>query len=144
MLSLRCCVRLFLVPASGGLLSSCSARASHCGGFSCCRARALGARASVVVACGRSSCGSQTPERRLISCGPQAQGPLGMWIFRDQGLNQCLLHCKADFQPLTTMEALYHSLFKMFFVILVYFLFKNTLFFLGGSKFILNPTRDFV
>ena len=32
--------------------SSCSARASHCSGFYCCRARALGARASVVVARG--------------------------------------------------------------------------------------------
>ena len=28
------------------------AQASHCGGFSCCRARALGVRASVVVAHG--------------------------------------------------------------------------------------------
>ena len=34
-------------------------RASHCGGFSCCGARALGARASVVVARGLSSCGSR-------------------------------------------------------------------------------------
>ena len=65
-------------------------------GLSCCRARASGARASVTVACGRSSFGSQTPERRLISCGPQVQWPLGMWIFQDQGLNQCLLHCKTD------------------------------------------------
>ena len=30
----------------------CGAWASHCGGFSCCGARALGARASVVVAHG--------------------------------------------------------------------------------------------
>ena len=30
----------------------CCAQASHCGGFSCCGARALGARASVVVARG--------------------------------------------------------------------------------------------
>ena len=29
----------------------CGARASHCGGFSCCGAQALGLRASVVVAC---------------------------------------------------------------------------------------------
>ena len=36
----------------------CGARASHCGGFSCCGARALGARASVVVARRLSSCGS--------------------------------------------------------------------------------------
>ena len=36
------------------LLSSCGARASHRRGFSCCGARALGARASVVVANGLS------------------------------------------------------------------------------------------
>ena len=45
-----CCARAF---------SSCGAWASRCGGFSCCRARALGARASVVVARGLSSCGAQ-------------------------------------------------------------------------------------
>ena len=32
-----------------GLLSSCDAWVSHCSGFSCCRARALGTQASVVV-----------------------------------------------------------------------------------------------
>ena len=35
------------------------ARASHCGGFSCCGARALGMRASAVVARGLSRCGLQ-------------------------------------------------------------------------------------
>ena len=59
---------LSLVVASRGY-SSLWCKASHCGGFSCCRARALGARASVVVACGLSSCGSQALERRLSSCG---------------------------------------------------------------------------
>ena len=39
--------------------SSCRERASHGGGFSCCRAQALGMWASVVVAQGLSSCGSQ-------------------------------------------------------------------------------------
>ena len=34
---------LSLVAESGGLLSSCSAQASHCRGFSCCKAQALGA-----------------------------------------------------------------------------------------------------
>ena len=52
--------------------SSCGAWASHCGGFSCCRAWALGARASVVVARGLSSCGLQALERRLTSCGAWA------------------------------------------------------------------------
>ena len=42
---------LSLVGVSGPTLR-CGARASHCGGFSCCRARAVGARASVIVACG--------------------------------------------------------------------------------------------
>ena len=34
----------------------CCARASHCGGFSCCRAWALDARASIVATCGLRSC----------------------------------------------------------------------------------------
>ena len=38
--------------AACGLFSSCSAWASHCGGFFCCGARALGMRALVVVARG--------------------------------------------------------------------------------------------
>ena len=41
-----------------GATLRCSARASHCGGFSCCRARALGSWASVVAARGLSSCGA--------------------------------------------------------------------------------------
>ena len=45
-LGLHCCAWVF---SSCGE-QRCSALASHCGGFSCCRARALGARASVVVA----------------------------------------------------------------------------------------------
>ena len=47
----------------------CSARASHCGGFCCCGARALDAQASVVAARGLSSCGSWALEHRLGSCG---------------------------------------------------------------------------
>ena len=41
--------RLSLVTASRGATLRCGARASHCGGFSCCGAQALGAWASVVV-----------------------------------------------------------------------------------------------
>ena len=47
----------------------CGARASLCGAFSCCGAWALGTWASVVVAHGLSSCGSQALECRLSSCG---------------------------------------------------------------------------
>ena len=49
----------------------CGAWASHCGGFSCCGAQALGAWATVVVARGLSSCSSWALERRLSSCGAQ-------------------------------------------------------------------------
>ena len=58
--------RLSLVAASGGY------SLLWCAGFSCCGARALGARASVVVARGLSSCGSRALERRLSSCGARA------------------------------------------------------------------------
>ena len=49
-----------------GLLSSRSSRASLCGGFSCCRARA--------------------PELRLSSCGTWASLPRGMWDLPRSGI----------------------------------------------------------
>ena len=49
---------LSLVAASGSTLR-CGAKASHRGGFSYCRAQALGSRASVVVARRLSSCGAR-------------------------------------------------------------------------------------
>ena len=65
-----------LVAASGGTLG-CGARASHCGGFSCCGSRALGAWASVAVA-------------RGLSCSAACE------IFPDQGSNPCPLHRQVD------------------------------------------------
>ena len=62
---------LSLVVASRATLR-CSAWASHCGGFYCCVAWALGARASVVVAGGLRSRGSRALEQNLSSCGAQA------------------------------------------------------------------------
>ena len=55
----------FLLLWRAGAILLCGARASHCGGFSCCGARALGGRASVVVARGLLEC-------RLSSCGARA------------------------------------------------------------------------
>ena len=51
-----------------GATLHCGVHASHCSGFFCCRARALSAWASVVVAQGLSSCGSQAQQ-----CGTLAQ-----------------------------------------------------------------------
>ena len=55
----------------------CGAWVSHCSGFSCCGARALGMWASVFVgsvfvARRLSICGSQALEYRLSSCGTRA------------------------------------------------------------------------
>ena len=77
--SLPCMGFLWLWRVGAAL--HCSAWSSHCGGFSCCRARALGTQASVVVV-HRLSCS--------VACG----------IFPDQGLNLCPLHWLADSYPL--------------------------------------------
>ena len=69
----------FLQLGRAGATLRCCAWASHCGGFSCCGAQALGTRATVVVAHGLSSCGSQALEHRLSSCGARAQLLRGMW-----------------------------------------------------------------
>ena len=64
---------LFSGCGEPGAALCCSAQASHCGGFSCCGARALGAWALVVVARGLCSCGPWALEHRLSSCGVWAQ-----------------------------------------------------------------------
>ena len=62
---------LICIDNTGSTLR-CGVWSSHCGGLSCCGARALGARASVAVAHGLSSCGSRALECRLSSCGAWA------------------------------------------------------------------------
>ena len=62
---------LSLVVASRGY-SSLRCAGFSVGGFSCCGARTLGVRASVVVAHRLSSCGSRALECRLSSCGSRA------------------------------------------------------------------------
>ena len=71
-LGLFCCAWVFSSCGKRGATLHCSVWASHCSGFSCCGARALVARASVVLAHGLSSCGSQALECRLSSCGTWA------------------------------------------------------------------------
>ena len=82
--SLLCAGFLWLRRAGATL--RCGVRASHCRGFSCCRARALGAQASVVVARGLSSCGLWALELRLSSCGARALLLHGMWDLPGPGL----------------------------------------------------------
>ena len=71
-LGLCCCTQSF---------SSCSTRASHCGGFSC-----YGAWALVFAACRLNNCGSWVPERRLSSCGTWALLLCGFWDLPRPGM----------------------------------------------------------
>ena len=57
-LGLCCCTAFSLVVVSGGYSLVFGAQASHCSGFSCWGARALGHE-------GFSSCGFQAPEQRF-------------------------------------------------------------------------------
>ena len=84
---------LSLVAASGGLLFDVVSRLLIVVASLCCRARALGAQASVFVACssvveahGLSGCGSQALEHRLSSWGTRAQLLSGMWDLPRPGL----------------------------------------------------------
>ena len=52
----------------------CGAWVSHCGGFACCGAQAVGTQASVVVAC------------RLSSCDARAQLLRGIWDLPGPGI----------------------------------------------------------
>ena len=80
-LGLCCCTQVFSSRGEPELLSSCGTQASGCSDFSC-GAWALGAQASVVVAC-RLSC--------PVACG----------IFPGQGSNSYPLHWQADSSPLS-------------------------------------------
>ena len=79
----------FLQLGQAGATLSSGTWASHCAGFSCCGAQALGMRASVVVARRLQSAGSVVVAHRLscsAACG----------IFPDQGSNPCPLHWQVD------------------------------------------------
>ena len=86
-LGLRYCAGFSLVVVSGAT-SSCNAQASHCSGFSRCRARAQGAQAQQLRLLGS--------KHGLNSRGTQA------WLFRcmgdlpRSGIELCLLHWQVD------------------------------------------------
>ena len=71
-LGLHCCAWAFFSCGEQGLLFVAVRGLLTAVASLCCRARALGAWASVVVACGLSSCGSWALECRLSSCGAWA------------------------------------------------------------------------
>ena len=84
-LGLLCCMRAFSSCGEQGLLFV-GVRRLLIVVASCCGARALGAQASAVVACGFRSCGSQALEHRFSSCGPWASLLHSMWDLPGPGL----------------------------------------------------------
>ena len=84
-LGLWCCVSFSVVAVRRGcsLVAVCR---FHCCGFSCCRARALGVWASVVVARVLSSCSSWALEHRLDSGGACALLLNSVWDFPMSGI----------------------------------------------------------
>ena len=110
----------FLQWRRAGATLRCGAQASHYGGFSCCRARALGMRASVVAARGLSSSDTWALECRLSSCVTGAQLLCGMWDLPGPGLKihvpcigrRILNHCatrETPREPLFLSEGLLTS-----------------------------------
>ena len=87
----------FLQLWRAGPTRPCGVRASHCGGFSCCGALALGAQASVVVVHRLRICGLWALECRLSSCGAQAQFLPGMWDLPRPGIEPVSLALAGGF-----------------------------------------------
>ena len=85
-LGLRCCARAFSSCSERGLLFVAVLRLLIVVASVCCRAQALGTRASVVVARGLSSCGLLALKLRLSNCGPQVYLLHGMWDLPRPGL----------------------------------------------------------
>ena len=81
-------------PAVWAFLQLWQAHAFHCGGFSCCRAQALGL-------VGFSRCGSQAVEQGQVnSCRAWLRCSTVCEIFPDQGLKPCLLRWQVTSLPL--------------------------------------------
>ena len=101
-LGLRCCVQT-LVAARGTILHRYT-QAPHCSGFSCCRAQALRAPASVVTACGLWRIDSVIAAHGL-SC------PAACGIFRDGSHLPCI--CRWILNHQTTREVLDLNFFSV-------------------------------
>ena len=103
-LGLLCCLHwVFSSCGEQGLLSNCSVQASHCGGFSCCRAQASVVTASVVRALGLQSMGSVVTAHGLSCCWTCG-------IFLDQESNPCPCIGRLILYHWATREALSYFL----------------------------------
>ena len=95
--ALHRCVGLFSSWSEWGPLSGCSARVSHCSGFSCCGAQALEHLGFLLVARGLSNCDSRVPEHRLNCCDARAQFLHGMGTLPRPGIEPVSLALQGGF-----------------------------------------------
>ena len=75
---------VFVATCRLSLVAVC--RLSQCSSLSRCRAQTVDTQASVVVACGLSSCGSRALEHRLSGCGSRTLLHSGMWDLPGPGI----------------------------------------------------------
>ena len=71
-MGLCCCLGFYLVAASRGHCPAVTRGASHCRGFSCCRARVLVCRGFRSCGIELRSLGSWSLEHKFNRCGAQA------------------------------------------------------------------------
>ena len=96
-LGLHCCIRAFSSCGEWELISSCSARASHCG-FSCFRAQALGCE-GFILAYGLSNCSSRAPECSSVAVALGQSCVSVCWVFLNhRTVDLCI--AKVDSEPL--------------------------------------------
>ena len=91
-----------------GLLSGCGAQASHCSGFSCGGAGALGHPGSAVVA-------PRFQSMAAVVVVPGLSSSAAGGIFLDQGLNLGPPHWQVDFWPLVHHGSLRPAILDGFF-----------------------------
>ena len=106
-LGLCCGIDFFSSCGEWGLVSSCGGWASHCSGFFCYGASALGTQASAFVAC-------SSVVVVLNRCGLSCSTVRG--IFLDQRWNPCPLHWQVDSLPLDQPHLIYCNFCNKFFV----------------------------
>ena len=89
---------LFSSGSKWGLLSHCSAWASHCSGFSC------GVQVSVLVARGLRSCDSRGLWCVCLVVAYRFSWPTACGIFLHQGWTPCLLNWQVDWASLVAQR----------------------------------------
>ena len=97
---------LFSSSGEQGLLSSCSGQASHCGGFSCCGARAQGTWASAAVAHGSVVVVPRLSSTNSVGVAHRIICSMAHGILLSQESNPCLLYWQVDSLPLSHQGSL--------------------------------------